>query len=302
MSVPTAEPPQGQIVEDVRPDSILLHRSLVHKRASAEVLVGRPRREGSELGFTVELPQAHWTMGIGSDRVPPILILEAVRQLGLATAHYGLSTPQGWRFIAHSMALEWLTTPVRFPQYGPLEMQAIVRPVDVSTRKGQVAGLTAEARLEHEGREVAVASGRMSFLPVNTYRAVRRNARRTTSRGTRTDTDALRDIHVDGRELRAEVGWDWRDRFHFDHDSDHVPGMVLAASACRAQHVLTDGNEPSLIDIEFARYAELDRPVHVVATTDQASARPVCVTFMQDEHLVARARIEGALGGSVPSG
>ena len=280
MSVHPGEPtrtPSG----NCPPASLLLHRSLLHKRASAEVLIGSPRRTDDGAAFTVELPPTHSTVRGGSTKVPPVLMLEAVRQLGIATAHCLLSASLEWAFIANGMSLHWLTEPVCFPTFGPIELEAEVEAADVPIRNGTPAGLPAHASLGQGGHTVAHAEGRLTFVPPRTYRAIRHRAHLSSSRDTRPDPQPLRHVRQAPGQLTAQVGWDWRNRFYFDHDADHVPGMVIAAAACEAQRLLSDGPDPSTLQMEFSRYAELDLPIDVAACTKGGARPPVFVTLSQ---------------------
>lgn len=281
MSVHTSDPPPTVRDASALPVSTLLHRSLLHKRASAEVLVGEPRRTDDGVVFVVELPPTHSTVRRGSSRVPTILLLEAVRQLGIATAHCLLQAPLGWAFIANAMSLHWLVDPIAFPSYGPVELDAQVRADGVTTRYGVPCGLTAEARLDQDGCTVAHAAGRLSFVPPTAYRAIRRHAHLPSSRDTRTDPEPLRNVQRTEGRLAAQVGWNWCDRFYFDHDTDHVPGMVLAAAVCQAQHSLSEDREPAGLCMEFDRYAELDTPVDLAAHVTNGSPRSILVTLTQ---------------------
>lgn len=290
MSVHTGEPTHNSH-EDVNwpPASSLLHRSVLHKRASAEVLVGSARRTESGAAFTVELPPTHSTVLRGSPRVPPVLMLEAVRQLGIATAHYLLSTPLEWAFIANAMSLQWLTDPVSFPAFGPVQLEAHVQAVDITARNGAPSGLTAQASLDQDGDSVAHAAGKLTFVPPATYRAIRHHAHMPSSRGSRTDFQHLTNVQQGPATLTAQVGWDWRDRFYFDHDADHVPGMVIAAAACEAQHLLSDGCEARAVQMEFVQYAELDVPIDVAARNTDGLRSPVFVAFSQCSEPIAEA-------------
>lgn len=281
MSLHTGEPTHTPPDDANCSPASLLHRSLLHKRASAEVLVGSAHRTKDGAAFTIELPPTHSTVPRGSRRVPPVLMLEAARQLGIATAHCVLSAPLGWAFIANAISLHWLTEPVCFPTFGPIELEAHVEAVDVPTRNGRPCGLTAEASLGQEGHTVAHAAGRLTFVPPATYRAIRHRAHLPSSRDTRTDDQPLRNIRQTPGQLTAQVGWDWRDRFYFDHDADHVPGMVIAAAACEAQHLFGDGPTPSTLQMEFTRYAELDLPIDVAARTTGGAGAQVLVAFSQ---------------------
>lgn len=174
--------------------SKLMHKSLVHKFASAEVFVGEPNELPEGVLFPVELPPAHRTVDTECTIVPSILLLEAVRQLGIATAHHLLATPLDWAFIANTMILRWLPSPLPFPPFGPLEFDAHAKALDVTTRNGAPSGLTAEAHLSYEGKIVAYAAGKLTLIPPATYLAIRRHARVRSCSGTRTDASSLLEI------------------------------------------------------------------------------------------------------------
>jgi hypothetical protein len=135
-----------------------------------------------------------------------------------------------------------------------------------------------------DGEPVAVGSGELRCFAPDVYRMVRRHAAspsapRTPSRGD------LREVRQRGPRLDAVLGWPRRDRFVFDHLTDHVPGMLLARAATAAHRRLVGHAPHRSITVECTRFAELDAEVrvHAVARGDE-----VVTTLEQGQHPVAR--------------
>lgn len=270
----------------------LLEAAVVHKTVPSEVLIGdyRATEYGAHLGII--LPPTHRTTPVGAAAPPAVLLLEVVRQLGIATAHLLLHVPADWVFIANSIQFAWDEEPVSFPAHGPIELVAEVEATNLERRRGVVSRLTARADIvEPGGLRVASASGALSCIPARAYRAIRRNAHLRSSQHTRTEPMALNAARRDRGILTASIGWDWRDRFQFDHDADHIPGMVLAAAVIEAYKDLGEGEDPRSMSVVLHRYAELDTQPALTAQSAN-DGRRVEVVVTQDGSAVATADLQ----------
>ncbi|MFZ2749519.1 MAG: AfsA-related hotdog domain-containing protein [Propioniciclava sp.] len=267
----------------------LLEASVVHKTVPSEVLIGGYRQTGQGAHFGIILPPTHRTTPVGAAAPPAVLLLEVVRQLGIATAHLLLHVPADWVFIANSIQFAWAEDPVSFPSHGPIELMAEVEVTNIARRRGVVSRLTAHADIiDLEGFSVASASGTLSCIPASAYRAIRRNAHLRSSQHTRTDPAMLDVTRRDHEGLTASIGWDWRDRFQFDHDVDHIPGMVLAAAVVEAYKDLAGGSDPRRMSVLLHRYAELDTQPTLTAQFAGNGSR-VGLTVTQDGNPVVTA-------------
>jgi len=252
----------------------LLEASIVHKTVPSEVLIGDYDPVDHGARFWVSLPPTHRTVPVGASTPPAVLLLELVRQLGIATAHLALQVPPEWVFIANSIQFSWLNEPMGFPPHGPLLVVADVQTTDLRRRKGVVSRLAMRASIRCAGGSlVAKADGALSCLPRASYRVIRRNARHGSSQHTRTDKAVLNAVERSGNTLSASIGWDWRDRFQFDHDADHLPGMVLAAAVIDAHKEFSGGVEPYQMSVILHQYAELDCQPILTARVDRGDGR-----------------------------
>lgn len=262
----------------------LLHRQFVHKVAASEVLILGGEEVLPDLWrFSFEIPRGHVANGYPvAKQVPLLLGLELVRQSGIAVAHFAESIPLDWKFLLRSIAFSWADSP---PQYTPFEPFRGTLDVGLTARRfrgGVVSGLMAHVRLDSQETEIASGSGDIDFLPPKTYRALRR-----ASSGllTRSVESPLLHTEVAPNALTATLGLDTEDPFIFDHDSDHVPGMLLAKAAIHAHQTVTRGSACEGIRMQCHRFAEL----HLTVRVDSRRNRPgsSATRFTQDGDLVA---------------
>ena len=264
----------------------LLRRQFVHKAAAAEVLILESEKITTDRWrFSFEIPRGHVANGYPvSKRVPLLLGLELVRQSGIAVAHFAESVPLDWRFLLRSIAFSWDATAPAYPLFEPFRGTLDVTLTTRRFRRGAVSGLSADLRLTSRGTQIASGSGDIDFVTPKTYRVVRRAP---SGPRVRSADPPLLDTEVVSNVLTARLGIDTDDPFVFDHDSDHVPGMLLAKVAVLAHATVIPGGSCAGISLRCHRFAELDRTVRVSTRQDHRGFSTT--RFTQDGGLVAEA-------------
>jgi 2-oxo-3-(phosphooxy)propyl 3-oxoalkanoate synthase len=230
-----------------------LDRALVHRDAIAEVLLTDiVQLDETSFEVAAQWSRSHRVYRPDHDgRHDPMLLLETVRQTGLALSHHGFGVPFDFKSVMHDVGFRvW-------PEAEPRAVQAAtnvtirVECENVVLRGDQLRSMTVVLAMSVDGVHFATGSGSLSWLPDRTFGALRaRNGGRLPANGAapatasplaskyRTDADALiaaEDPLPDRRRVLVPLGHP----VYFDHPLDHVPGMVLidaawqAVAACR---------------------------------------------------------------------
>lgn len=250
-------------------------RELVHRAAVAEVMLTDWRRLGdTHFAMTAQWPRGHsFFTPVDGLHHDPLIAAETIRQIGAVLAHAEFGVPFGHQFLLEELALTVHPEELRIEQT-PATLDLDVTCKEVRKRGCRLSGLRYETTILREGRPAA--SGRISFstLAPAVYRRLR--PERVFSAGHRpiplTAPVAPQNV---GRHSPADVVlsptgdpdcWQLRvDTRHpvlFDHQVDHVPGMVLLEAARQAATAVL--RRPSILPLgltcEFKKYAELDMP------------------------------------------
>lgn len=248
----------------------LVDRRLVHKRSAAEVLLDHVMVDGpTAASFGIRVARSHSSNRNHSGAVPLIAGLEVMRQLGLAIGHLCAQVPLEWAYTLQRAAFAWHDETPAFTPQGTFDADARVNIHDIEERRGLVSRLRASAEVRHAGRLVATGSGEFRCLPPDVYRLLRRRAAGNASLTDRTAEPQIltETMHAD-RRVSGVLGWPLEDAFLFDHDIDHVPGMLFAQAGISAHHVLRGSREPSSIRITCDRFAEIAQDVTVDAANE----------------------------------
>ena len=226
-------------------------RALVHRNAIAEVLL-TDIAQLDETSFEVaaQWSRSHRVYRPDPDgRHDPMVLLETVRQTGLALSHYGFGVPYEHKAVMHDVGFRiW---PEREPRavHSATNVAITVECEDVVLRGDQLRSMTVLLAMSADGVQFATGSGTLSWLPERTFYALRtRNGGPTLPasmpagvppaltpvasrfRGT---ADAL--VVAEGRlrdRRRMLVPLDHP--VYFDHPLDHVPGMLLIDAVWQA--------------------------------------------------------------------
>lgn len=244
----TYEPP-------MRADQVLrwdrtIDRVLVHRDAIAEVLLTDLVRLGdTEFLVAAQWPRSHRVYRpdhIG--RHDPMLILESIRQSGLAVSHFafGVGFDQQSLMRDVSFVLDQRTEPRALLRATNLSITVSCR--DVIMRGGRLRGMTVALSFAADDLRFATGGGTIRWISAEGYAALRARG------GIRLDWDQLRwSSAIPPRVpspiravadvlITAESGPGSRRRLvvpldhpvYFDHPLDHAPGMLLIDAAWQA--------------------------------------------------------------------
>lgn len=227
-----------------------LDRTLVHRDSIAEVLLTDLVRLGdTEFLVAAQWPRSHRVYR--PDRIgrhDPMLILESIRQSGLAVSHFafGVGFDQQSLMRDVSFVLDQQTEPRALLRATNLAIS--VSCGDVLIRAGRLRGMTIALSFAADDLRFATGRGTIRWISARSYAALRARG------GSRLDWDQLRwsstipprlpsPIRAEPDVLiTAEAGPGSRRRLvvpldhpvYFDHPLDHAPGMLLIDAAWQA--------------------------------------------------------------------
>jgi len=230
-----------------------IDRALVHRDAIAEVLL-TDLIKVSPIEFLVaaQWPRSHRVYRPDrTGRHDPMLILETVRQVGLAVSHFGFGVTFERQSVMNNVGFR--LNPDNEPRAveSATNLVIAVRCLDIVRRGTELRSMTVELRFAADGAKFAIGTGRISWLSRQTYTALRHRSGRqaaadkllnkgnigkpvvlaTSVRGAE---DSLIEAGGDagGKSRRMVVPLDHP--VYFDHALDHAPGMVLIDAAWQA--------------------------------------------------------------------
>ncbi|HEY0167362.1 MAG TPA: ScbA/BarX family gamma-butyrolactone biosynthesis protein [Jatrophihabitans sp.] len=241
--------------EVVRADQALrwdhtIDRTLVHRDSIAEVLLtDLIRLADTEFLVAAQWPRSHRVYRPDHDgRHDPMLILESIRQSGLAVSHFafGVGFDQQSLMRDISFVLDQRTEPRALRRATNLAITVSCR--DVIMRAGRLRGMTITLSFAADELRFASGSGTIRWVSPQSYTALRARG------GPPPDWDQLRwnsvlpprrpsPIRAAADVLiTAEPAPSARRRLvvpldhpvYFDHPLDHAPGMLLIDAAWQA--------------------------------------------------------------------
>ncbi|MGA5128310.1 ScbA/BarX family gamma-butyrolactone biosynthesis protein [Streptomyces olivoreticuli] len=272
-----------------------VERRLVHKAADSQVLL----TDAEQVGADRFLVAAAWSpdhllyrpgpSGAGD----PTLLVESMRQSAIYLSHtfYGIPA-DGQHFVLSHLSTDIVPRGLPFDESAALPVVLDVTCVRTSTRPDRFS-MQLSVSLYIHGRWYGRADFRWAVLPQGAYDVVRHRNRPALDPACATDDPAAGTFalspgtvgrHQDRDVLLAEAPGapedTWRLRMdrghpvHFDHDSDHVPGMVLLEAlnqAAHASYAREFGAVSRLVpwmvsslEAEFNCFGELDHPIDIV--------------------------------------
>ncbi|MET9675203.1 ScbA/BarX family gamma-butyrolactone biosynthesis protein [Streptomyces sp. NPDC006482] len=295
----------------------------VHRSDPADIIpTGWTQLQENRFAVPSRWPAAHpFFAPVTGDRHDPVLVAETIRQATMLVAHAELGVPVDDQFVmwdlhytadAEMLALDGL----------PPELGVDVALSDLVGRRGRIRNLRSTVRITRGGRLLATGGGLGRCTSALAYRRVR--GERMAQLGRPVPLIQGLAPHLVGRERPQDVvlgpgtrAGEWRLRINTGHPTlfrrpnDHVPGMLLLEAARQAA-MLTAGGAflPTVMDIAFERYAELDSPCWIEAETvasADAPATSVLITGRQDGASVFRCTLTSpspelaAIGGGLSS-
>ncbi|WP_316523412.1 ScbA/BarX family gamma-butyrolactone biosynthesis protein [Kitasatospora brasiliensis] len=284
-------------------------RHLVHRASVSEVFITGWQATGPyDFLLGAQWPRLHGFYRLPGDRFhDPVLLAETIRQAGLLIGHAGFGVPRGHHFAMEDLAyaLGEPGLPGLAVTAGPASLMLTVGCEDVRMRGGELASLRVRIEVTRDGGPLGHGTGQLRVISPASYARLRGPARRTTA--PRLPAPAAPELV--GRAQPADVvlsptlapdTWLLRaDATHpvlFDHELDHVPGMLVLEAARQAAQRLRHPEPVVPVELvtSFDHYIELDRPcfVRAIPEGDPADGRlPVRVLLFQDGRTVAECRL-----------
>ncbi|WP_256975392.1 ScbA/BarX family gamma-butyrolactone biosynthesis protein [Streptomyces sp. CS159] len=282
------------------PVSTTVPRELVHRAAVAEVmLTDWQRLDDTHFAMAAQWPRSHsffTPVGVHHD---PLIAAETIRQVGALLAHAEFGVPFGNQFLMENLTLTMRPEETRI-DWTPAALDLDVTCTEVRRRGCRLSGLTYETTVLREGRPAGWGQISFTTLTPAVYRRLRpphvfdpghRPIPLTApvapqSVGRLSPSDVV--LSPTGDPGRWQLRVDTRHPVLFDHQVDHVPGMVLLEAARQAATAVLA--RPSILPLglecEFTKYAELDQPCLIDAVRLPASGpdapESVLVTGRQD--------------------
>lgn len=281
-------------------------KELVHRASVAEVLLTDwAREDDAHFSVTAQWSRGHSFFTAVQGRHDPLIAAETFRQAAILLAHAEFGVPLENHFLMRN-----LTVDVHPEHLGigtaPASIDIEMSCQDITWRRGTLAGVRFEAVFRRGGQIVATASGACTCTTPAVYRRLRgEQLAAAEHRLPLTAPTAPQNV---GRTSAIDVvlsptkeprRWllrtDTRHPVLFDHQVDHVPGMVLLEAARQATvAALGQAAFPRHMASEFKRYVELDAPC-VVETCrlpdDHAGGGRVLVTAHQEGSLMFSATV-----------
>ena len=227
-----------------------IDRALVHRDSIAEVLLtDLIRLDELELLVAAQWPRSHRVYRPDrSGRHDPMLILESIRQTGLAVSHFafGVGFDQQSLMRDVGFVLDQRCEPRALRSATNLAITVSCR--NLIMRAGRLRGMTLELSFAADELPFATGCGTVRWMPVQNYTALRARG------GVVPDWDELRWSSVlpprsasairaaEDALLRCEPEPGDRRRLvvpldhpvYFDHPLDHAPGMLIIDAAWQA--------------------------------------------------------------------
>jgi hypothetical protein len=286
----------------------IVPRQYVHRAAVSEVLLTGWRAAEQPDAFVVraQWPRGHYLFAQSGGYQDPLLLVESVRQIGSLLSHAEYGVPFGHQFLMRTIGFA-ATRDLFVATPAPTEVELHTVCHDIVRRDKSVAGMRYEVTAKVDGVALATAGAAFNCMNPTVYRRLRGERPTRADRIPGLPIDPARvgrtgAQHVvlsedanrsgDRWELRVDCGHP----IFFDHPVDHVPGMVLLEAARQAAHATTGMTDALVLDLDsrFERYAELDAPCFIEATTtgeDDAGDVQVRVRGVQCDATVFTARL-----------
>ncbi|MFD8953359.1 ScbA/BarX family gamma-butyrolactone biosynthesis protein [Streptomyces xanthophaeus] len=285
-------------------------KELVHRSAVAEVmLTDWERHDDTRFRVAAQWPRGHsFFTPVADGYHDPLIGCETIRQIGMLLGHAEFDVPLGHQF---SVADIYITVRPEHLRVGwsPASLDIEITCTDIRRRGTNLSGLRFEAVLRREGNVVATGGGSFSCMTPGVYQRVRRNhtlggdwhqlpltsPAAPQSVGRMSPMDVV--LSPTGDPTRWQLRADTRHPILFEHEVDHVPGMVLVEAARQATASVLGRSSylPLSISTEFKRYAELDSPCTIEAVqlpgTGPDGEETVVVTGHQNGALVFGATV-----------
>ncbi len=289
-----------------------IDRELVHKRSLDEVFVTDCLiSDGSPGAIAVQLPRSHNVYcELRNGHHDLLLLLEAGRQAMTFFGHGGLEVPEDTAFVMASLQAEIVDLDVTRLAADPSQMTIHVPPGIAHYKRDRLRNYTMRGYGYIDKRPAIVFQGTAILIPSVIYERARRVsisdvpatlsapvavAPARVGRLDPRNVVVAEPEHGD-RHSQCDLVVDNTHPCFFDHELDHVPGMLMLEAARQSAMLVLAGEgwEPEEIVLDRCRanltqYAALWPPAKCVVTIDGDSHEPSdarCVTasFNQQGH------------------
>ncbi|MER7951734.1 ScbA/BarX family gamma-butyrolactone biosynthesis protein [Streptomyces sp. NPDC096079] len=277
----------------------------VHRADPADIIpTGWTAVTENRFSVSAHWPAAHpFFSPVAGDRHDPLLVAETIRQATMLVAHAEFGVPVEDQFVmwglhytadADALAVSGLSSDVSLD----------IVCSDVGIRRGRLVDLRTTVVLTRDGRHLGTGGAFTRCTSALAYRRIR--GERMAALGRPVPLLPAVAPHLVGREHAKDVvlaagthGGPWQLRVNTAHPTlfrrpnDHVPGMLLLEAARQAATLRLGGAAyvPTVMDVSFSRYVELDSPCWIEADVLPglgSGPATVQVTGHQDGHEVFR--------------
>ncbi|MFK4069852.1 ScbA/BarX family gamma-butyrolactone biosynthesis protein [Streptomyces sp. NPDC029674] len=257
----------------------------VHRAALAEVFLTDCEKTGENtFVLTGQWPRAHTFFNTSDGRHHDHLqACETLRQTGIYLAHAEFGIPLGHHFVMQDMTV---TTHPEHLAIGTAPTNLILNTTLTRTRRG--ANFTISLTITNQQHDtVSTGYGHFTCISPAAYRRLR-SANPTNSGPANPTAHTLETLEhiptqqnpatygrVHARDLvlapthephRYRLNPDPAHPILFDHDGDHIPGMVLIEASRQATHPHPPATHLTHSHTEWHHYVELSSPCHITTT------------------------------------
>ncbi|BBC94558.1 MULTISPECIES: ScbA/BarX family gamma-butyrolactone biosynthesis protein [Streptomyces] len=258
--------------------------TLTRKTVPGQVFLSGWRSHDDGISHTViaHWPTRHPLYAPHADRYNPLLFSETIRQSLALLSHVAHEVPLdfrlGWESYDSSIVPAALSA--RTP---PTDVRLTITHTKVTRRRLGSTHLAAQITAMRDEQPLGIARVRYIAHPPAIYSRLRgeyADAQAATARalplgpaldeavrgGATSPENAV--LSPLGEPHRWQLRADTANRAFFDHDHDHIPGLLLLEAAAQAVHAMSGTARIALMefDASFVRYVELDAPCWVEAT------------------------------------
>lgn len=225
-------------------------RRLVHRNAIAEVLLtDLIQTSAARFEVAAQWPRSHRVYRPnGEGRHDPMLILETVRQTGLALSHFGFGVDFDQRSVMRDVGFSLDTTLEPRSARSATNLEIAVRCENISRRGSALRSMTVVLDFAVNGTIFATGTGGISWVSARVYQALRARSAPLTAVAEQQSEPARATPHASTNRSAADalITLDTGSAQHvklvipkdhpvyFDHQLDHAPGMLLIDAAWQA--------------------------------------------------------------------
>lgn len=280
-----------------RLDKTSVPGEFVHRSDPADIIpTGWTQLLENRFSVSAAWPATHpYFSPVGGDRHDPILVAETIRQATMLVAHAELGVPVDSQFVLWDLSYDAEPDAlVLDPAGADVTIDVILS--DVRGRGRGLRGLRTTTVLTRDGNLLATGRGLASCTSAAAYRRIRGPQLALLGQpvplipglpaeavGRERDDDVVlgRGTRPGQWQLRIDTGHPTL----FRRPNDHVPGMLLLEAARQAAHALVGAEAffPSVMNVSFFRYAELEAPCWITAEVVPATD-PALLTIRVDGH------------------